>query len=107
VLIRVAQPGRPAFQLRPGQQGISVFDENGVDPPLTANEIFELFRSGSVLIRVSRASIAASGLIIEAVAGVPPLTDRLCLAHRENRPAAGVTRGEFKQLLRKLEPDGD
>lgn len=107
MLIRVAQPGRPAFQLRPGEQGISVFDENGVEPPLTETEVLEAFRGGSEAVRVSPETVAAMGLIVAEIPGLPPLSDRLSSAHREIRPPAGMPRGEFKQQLRKLEPDGN
>jgi hypothetical protein len=109
VLIRVTRLGRPAFQLRPGEQGISVFDEYGVDPPLTEIEVLEspAFRGGNEVIQVSAETITAVGLTVVEVPGVLPLSDRLSRAHREIRPAAGMTRGEFKQQLRRLEPDGD
>ena len=35
MLIRVADPGMPAFQLRKGEPGLSVFDTDAVTPPLT------------------------------------------------------------------------
>lgn len=46
VVVRVATPGQPAFQLRKGEQGISVFDPAAVDPPLTEDEILAAFRPG-------------------------------------------------------------
>ena len=50
MLVRVAAPGRPAFQLRKGEEGISVFDMGAVDPPLTEGEILSAFRPGGVAV---------------------------------------------------------
>jgi hypothetical protein len=45
--VRVTEPGRPAFQLRKGEEGLSVFDPAAVQPPLTESEILDAFRLGS------------------------------------------------------------
>jgi hypothetical protein len=50
MVVRVTEPGRPAFLLRKGEEGLSVFDLNAVDPSLTEAEILENFRPGSVLV---------------------------------------------------------
>lgn len=44
-VVRVCMPGQPAFQLRKGEEGISAFDPDAVDPPLTENEILDCFAS--------------------------------------------------------------
>ena len=53
MLVRISEPGKPAFQLRKGEQGISVFDRDGIDPPLGDEELLEVFREGSVLVERS------------------------------------------------------
>ena len=47
MLIRITEPGKPAFRLRKGEEGISVFDSDSVEPPLVEEEVAEAFRSGS------------------------------------------------------------
>jgi hypothetical protein len=100
---RVGEPGRPFFQLRPGEEGISVFDPFAVDPPLTEAEILQSFRPGSAAVVRSRDDVAAAGLTVVAVPGAGPLPQRLRDAHAEIRPGPGMTRPQFKQALRSLE----
>ena len=50
MLVRISEPGKPAFQLRKGEHGLSVFDRDGIDPPLADEELLEVFREGSVLV---------------------------------------------------------
>jgi hypothetical protein len=104
VLVRIGSHGRTTFQLRPGELGLSVFQVDGVDPPLSNQEILESFRSNSTIIHVAEAEIESAGLVIEAVPGIG-LPLRLQESHREIRPGPTMSRGEFKQALRRLEPD--
>lgn len=105
MLVRVAEPGKAAFQLRKGEEGISAFDLNAVDPPLTENEILEAFREGSVAIIRDRAAIEAAGMQLVPILGAEVLPERLRLAHLEIRRGAGMTRSQFKAALKELEPD--
>jgi hypothetical protein len=103
VVIRVADPGKPAFQLRKGEEGLSVYDPQAVTPPLTEAEILASFRAGSQVIVRSVAEIEQKGLEIVPIPGVEPLPGRLRQAHAEIRPGPGMTRIQFKQVLKELE----
>lgn len=102
-VIRVAEAGKPAFLLRKGEEGLSVFDPQAVDPPLTEAEIFGAFRPGSVLLVRSAAAVQSKGLQLVPVEGEAILPDRLRQAHREIRAGTGVDRAAFKKALRELE----
>lgn len=102
-IARIAIPGYPAFQLRKGEEGISVFDMAAVDPVLTTDEILANFRHGSQLILRSIMDILAKGLYVAVIEGAESLPERLRQAHREIRPGAGMTREQFKKALRELE----
>jgi hypothetical protein len=101
--LRVGMPDQRAFQLRPGVRGISIFDREGVDPPLSDNEVLATFREGSVIIERDRTDIQSKGLTIHPVLGEPGLPDRLRQAHAEIRPGPAMTRGQFKTALKELE----
>jgi hypothetical protein len=103
VVVRVTEPGRPAFQLRKGEEGLSLFDPAAVQPPLSESEILDAFRSGSILVVRDVAEIEARGLQVGSVLGAEPLPSRLREAHVEIRAGARMTRAEFKQALRELE----
>ena len=103
MVVRVAEPGRPAFQLRKGEEGLSLFDPDLVNPPLTESEILESFRSGSVLVIRSTAEVEARGLQVVPIRGAESLPLRLREAHVEIRSGPGMTRVEFKQALKELE----
>lgn len=103
MLVRVTEEGRPAFQLRRGEEGISVFDLNAVQPPLTEAEILQGFRTGSQVVLCSAAEIEAKGLRVVPVPGTEPLPQRLREAHAEIRPGPAMTRSQFKQVLKELE----
>jgi hypothetical protein len=103
MLVRVTEPGRPAFQLRKGEAGISVFVTDAVQPPLTEDEVLGGFRAGSLLLARSEAEVGAKGLLIVPVPGAEPLTQRLRDAHAEIRPGPGMTRSQFKRALQELE----
>jgi len=102
-VIRVCPPGLPAFQLRKGEEGISVFDPEAVDPPLTDEEILNSFRPGSQQVQRYVADVEAKGLQVVPIEGAQILPDRLRQAHREIRPSPGMTRAQFKKALRELE----
>ena len=103
VVLRVASPGQPAFQLRKGEQGLSVFRIGAVEPPLTDDEILGAFRPGSIVVHRSGSQIAAMGLQLVSSPGAPFLPDRLQAAHEEIRPGDGMDRATFKEKLRDLE----
>ena len=102
-ILRVALTGQLAFQLRKGEEGISVFDLAALDPALTAEEILASFRPGSQPITRSLADIEAKGLQVVAIEGAEMLPERLRRAHREIRPGPGMSREQFKRTLRELE----
>src|SRR5438552_17997275 len=97
MVIRVTEPDRPAFQLRRGEEGLSVFDPDAVNPPLTETEILGSFRPGSRAIARSVAEIEDQGLRVVPILGAEPLPQRLRDAHAEIRPGRGMTRTQFKQ----------
>ncbi len=103
MLIRVADPGRPAFQLRKGEEGLSVFDPEAVNPPLTELEILEHFRPGSAAVARSISEIEGKGLIVVPVPGAGDLPERLRTAHAEIRPGPSMSRAQFKHVLKELE----
>jgi hypothetical protein len=100
---RVAESGRPAFQLRKGEQGLSVFDTHRVEPPLTDAEILGSFRPGCHIVPRSIAEIEAKGLQVAPLLGDEVLPERLREAHCEIRPGPEMTRAEFKRRLQELE----
>ncbi len=101
--LRVATPGKPAFQLKPCEEGISVFDPLLVEPPLTQEEVLSAFREGSIALTVGRGVIMQCGLEVVEVTGHESLPERLRLAHCELRPWANMDRKAFKQALKLLE----
>jgi hypothetical protein len=103
MFIRVTEPGRPGFQLRKSEEGLSVFDTEAVDPRLTEAEILEVFRAESQLISRTREEIEAKGLMLVPVPGSASLPTRLRSVHAEIRKSPGMTRGQFKQALQELE----
>jgi len=102
MLIRVAHPSKPAFQLRKGEVGISIFDTDAVDPPLTEAEILASFRPGSDAIALTVEAVENKGLKVVPIHGAPVLPDRLQEAHVEIQPGPGMSRSEFKQRLTEL-----
>ena len=103
IALRVSAPGCVAFQLRSGEEGISVFVPTAVDPPLTEAEILENFRAGSYLIARPISAIEALGLRVEYMEGGAALPHRLSATHAEIRPGPGMTRKQFKVALKGLE----
>ncbi|HEX4610158.1 MAG TPA: hypothetical protein VH092_18340 [Urbifossiella sp.] len=103
VVIRVGSPGQPAFQLRRGEEGLSVFDPDAVDPPLTEDEILDAFRPGSTLVYRTLDQITDLGLAVAPSEGADTLPFRLRLSHAEIRPDSGMPRPAFKNALKSLE----
>lgn len=101
--VRIAEPGKPAFQLRKGEEGILVLVPEAVQPPLTEAEILSCFRHNSLAIMRDLAEITAKGLQVVPMPGAEPLPSRLRDAHAEIRPDAGKSRAQFKQALQDLE----
>jgi len=97
------EPGRPAFQLRKGEEGISIFDTDAVEPALTESEILENFRAGSQVVHCSQTEIGRKGLVVVPVLGTHSLPSRLREAHMEIQKGPAMSRGQFKQLLKELE----
>jgi hypothetical protein len=104
---RVREPDRPAFQLRPGEIGISVFDPEAVDPPLVESEVLEAFRAGSIVTSRTLEKLRTLALELVPVPGHADLPERLIQAHREIRPGDTMSRAEFKKRLRELESNVD
>ncbi len=103
IVVRVAEPGGPAFQLRKGEEGISVFNPAAVDPPVTEEEIFDASRPGSAVVARTEDEIAAKGLLVVPIDGADVLPERLRQSHAEIRPSAGMPRPDFKKALKELE----
>jgi hypothetical protein len=102
-VFRVCEPNRPAFQLRPGELGISVFDPGAVDPPLTESEVLEAFRTGSIVTSRTEEQLRKLGLELVPVPGHADLPERLIQAHHEIRPRGTMSRADFKKGLKELE----
>ncbi len=103
MIFRVSEPAKPAFQLRKGEEGLSAFDTELLQPPLTADEVLAAFRPGSLVVIRSKLEIEAKGLTLVGVEGGESLPDRVREAHVEIRPGAAMTRGQFKAILQELE----
>ena len=103
MIIRVGESGKPAFQLRKGEKGLSAFDTELVDPLLTDDEITSAFRTGSILVLRTKDEITTKGLIIEEIEGAETLPIRLRLAHVEIRSGPNMDRAAFKRVLSELE----
>jgi RHS repeat-associated protein len=98
-VIRVVEPGKPQFQLRQGEQGLSVFDANKVSP----SDVLPHFREGSQTVVRSVDEIRACGLSVVCTPGDASLPKFLRDAHMEIRPGEEMTRNEFKKALKLLE----
>lgn len=103
VVARVGTSGAPAFQLRKGEERLSVFDPAGVEPPLAEEEIPDAFRPGSVVVYRTVAEITGHGLTLAPTEGADTLPERLRTAHREIRPGPAMTRNQLKAAPRELE----
>ena len=91
------------FQLRPGEEGLSVFDTDAVSPPLSEAEVLSSFRPGSTAIVLTVEAVENKGMQVVPVLGASVLPPRLQAAHVEIRPGQGMSRREFKNRLKELE----
>ena len=96
---RVYNEGRPRFQLRQGEEAISVFDAEKVTPA----GILPNFRPGSLIATAEILTIESLGLIVVHTPGDPKLPQLLQDNHMDIRPGDGMTRKQFKAALRALE----
>ena len=109
---RVFEEGNPKFQLRPGEEGLSVFDANAVGP----EDVLPHFREGSLLTTRQIAEIEKRNLQVLSTPGHESLPQHLIDAHMEIRPsvemiqeaaAQGLSqkalRKRFKKALKELE----
>ena len=103
VVARVAIPDHPAFQLRKGEIGLSVFELAAVEPPISEDELLESFRSESIVVYRTIERVVALGLLIAEIEGTETLSERLRDAHREIVPNPTMTRTQFKAAHKLLE----
>ena len=96
---RVYNAGKPRFQLRQGEEAISVFDAE----KLTPVDILPSFRLGSLIATPAISTIESLGLIVVPTPGDPKLPQWLQDNHMDIRPGDGMTRNQFKAALRALE----
>lgn len=96
MLLRVADPGRPAFQLRKGEEGLSVFDSEVVQPPLPEAEVLAAFRPGSVVISRAVAEVEGKGLTVVAVPGGRRPAGAVTGRPRRNPPRPGHEPGSIQ-----------
>lgn len=96
---RVYNAGKPRFQLRPGEEAISVFDADKLSP----DDILPSFRPGSLIATHEISTIESFGLILVQTPGDPKLPQLLQDNHLDIRPGDGMTRKQFKAALRALE----
>ena len=96
---RVYQPGKPLFQLRQGEEGISLFDAEQV----TEADILPSFRDGSLVATVEVATIESFGLNVVPTPGDPGLPELLRDNHLDILPGDGMTRHQFKAALKALD----
>jgi len=96
---RVYNAGKPRFQLRKGEEGLSVFDATKVTPA----EILPSFRPGSLITTQEIATIESLGLSVVRTPGDPAFPRLLRENHMEIRPGEDMTRKQFKEALRRLE----
>jgi hypothetical protein len=96
---RVFEEGKPKFQLRKGEEGLSVFDAD----KLLDEEILPNFRPGSRLATRQLQFIESFGLKIEKTRGDWNLPQKLQKNHWEIRPGDTMTRNQFKAALKNLE----
>lgn len=101
-LSRVATPGKKAFELRQGENGISVFHQKGLDPHISDAELLEEFREDSRIVKISYKDLIRMGFTVEWVEGDEALPQRLREAHYEIRPGEGMNRNAFKKKIKEL-----
>jgi thiamine kinase-like enzyme len=96
---RVGEPGKPRFQLRQGEEGLSVFDARHVQP----EDVLPAFRPGSLVVALEVEWLESFGLQVAKTPGEPRLPKLLQDNHAVICPGTGMTRKQFKQTLKALE----
>jgi len=98
---RVVEPGKPQFQLNKGEEGLSVFDAQKVDP----SEVLAPgnFRPGSEIRTKTVAEVENLGLTLKKTPGNPNHPKILQENHWEIRPGTDMTRKQFKKRIKELE----
>jgi hypothetical protein len=97
--LRVVEAGKPQFQLRSGEEGLSVFLESQTP----ASQVLPAFRQGSQAVGRTIQQIEALELRVMRTQGDPNLPAALQENHFEIRPGPDMTRNQFKVALKKLE----
>ena len=100
---RVTHPDRPAFQLRKGEEGLSVFVREAVDPPLADEEILAAFRADNIVVSRLESMVEEQGLQLVPSSGSEKLPERLRDSHYEIRAGMNQDRATFKKALTSLE----
>src|SRR4051812_10887567 len=90
---RVFEKGKPRFQLRQGEEGVSVFDARKVKP----EDILPSFREGSLITTQDTEWIESFGLRVVKTPGDLQLPRLLRDNHAVIGPGEGMTRKQFKQ----------
>lgn len=96
----MAEEGKPRFQLKQGETGLSTFDAGMV----TSEDVLAEFRPGSMTVELNvDQDLVPKGLAVKRTLGEEDLSDKLRLAHVEIVPGSGMSRPGFKKALRELE----
>jgi hypothetical protein len=98
-VFRVVEPGKPRFQLRQGEEGLSVFDAGHVKP----EDILPAFRPGSLVVSRDVEWLESFGLQVVKTPDDPGLPKLLQDNHAIICAGNGMTRKQFKQMLKALE----
>ena len=98
-IYRVVEAAKPRFRLRPGEEGLSVFDAGAVRP----EDVLPAFRQGSSVIALEVGWVESFGLRVVKTPGETRLPAHLRDNHAIIGPGAGMTRKQFKQTLKVLE----
>jgi len=101
---RVYVNGYPQYQLRQGEEGLSIFDAKISDA-----DILGKFRSGSMIEIKRTDEIESKGLIVLQTHGdcAHFQNDELEDNHCEIRPGPGMNRSQFKVTLKTLCVQGE
>ena len=96
---RVVEIGKPRFQLRQGEEGVSVFDAGRVQP----ENILPAFRPGSSVLALDVQWLESFNLQVVKTTGDSGLPKLLQDNHAIIAPGSEMTRKQFKQALKALE----
>jgi hypothetical protein len=96
---RVYESGKPQYQLRQGEEGLSIFDAKISDVAILAK-----FRAGADIDTKSVDEIEGKGLTVVQTHGDCEYlqNDELEDNHWEIRPGPGMARSQFKAALKTL-----